>query len=185
MESIQLTSDIIREIRITSFIETIGATFIGALLAFIFSFILFLIQVWIKERLRLKKLKTNLISEIEFNLSFLEKYREDINDLIGRIQADDKEVYFNMRSHKLQRSFITQYFTEGLLYEKLTADEIDDLDSILGFFTDTTNRLGWEKLDQFRSGDITKAKARSHFKYDLDKIKEAESILLVIKEKYQ
>lgn len=152
------------------------ATFIGALLAFIFSLFLFLLQEKLRENARIKKLKSSLTREINYNLSFLDKYKSEIDDLIGKIQVDDKQVYTIMQYHRFQRLFLQQAFVEGILYEKIP-DDIDKLASIFEWFSDNTNSFGWQIINGYREGTVTQAAAREHFKYDLNKLKEAIELL--------
>lgn len=163
--------------------QQIVATFIGAFFAFLFSLVLFYLTEWLRNKIANKNLIKNLQSELDYNISFLEKYREDFDMMLGRIAADNKQVFMIFRFYKLQRLFTLGAFNKGLLYQYLTVDEIAELDAMLTYFNTATDANTRNTLDKFMKGIITKQDAHRFFEYDKKQIGKYIKFLKSLKEK--
>lgn len=114
-----------------NFCQNVLSTFIGVILGFIFSIVLFyLTQRWTKSTKK-KSLEKNLVKEFEFNDRYLKKILDDLKKAIEKITVNDKNVFYYFNYVNYQRLFINSYFQEGYLYEKLEPDDINLIDTIL------------------------------------------------------
>lgn len=145
-------------------------TFVGALLAFIFSiFLFYLTEKWKSSRAN-KNLSTNLQREFDYNIQFLETYKSDFEKLVRAVGADTKDPPIIFRFYKLQRLFILEAFNKGLLYQYLNADDISEVDAMLTYFDNVTDRMACGNLSNFNNDTITKQATLKVFEYDKDQI---------------
>ena len=146
------------------------STFIGALLAFIFSICLFyLTEKWKSTRAN-KNLNTNLQREFDYNIQFLESYKSDFEKLVRAISSNNKFPLIIFRFYKLQRLFILEAFNKGLLYQYLDVDDINDLDIMLNYFNNTSDTLAWNTLGGYKNNTTTQQAALQSFEYNKDQI---------------
>ncbi|OGY23187.1 MAG: hypothetical protein A2172_02300 [Candidatus Woykebacteria bacterium RBG_13_40_15] len=159
------------------------STFVGAILAFIFSLTLFYLTERWRKNMNENDLLVSLKKEFEFNIEFLKAYKEDFDKMLRQIAADDKNIFTIFKFNKLQRLFISEAFQRGLLYKFLNSGEITDMDSMLNFFTYTTDNMAWNTLNGYKEGRIAKQVALSQFEWDNDQIKKYISVLENLKKK--
>jgi len=165
------------------FWEQIIATFIGALVAFIFSlFLFYLTEKWKNDRIN-KNLNKNLQKEFDFNVHFLEQFQADFEKMLRQITAKDTQIYTIFRFNKLQRLFILEAFEKGLLYQYLSADEINELDSMLNYFNNTSDQYSWGILNEYKVDVTTQQDALRKFEYDKDQIERYLNLQKTLKNK--
>lgn len=153
-----------------TFEQQIFSTFIGALAGFIFSiFLFYLADKWKASRIN-KNLSANLQKEFDYNINFLESYKQEYEKLIRQVTANDKEIFTIFRFNKLQRLFLQEAFNKGLLYKHLTSDEINDLDLMLSYFTDSMNQLHLMYLDEYKSDKTTQQISLKRFEFNRELI---------------
>ncbi|MCL5093883.1 MAG: hypothetical protein M1355_02035 [Patescibacteria group bacterium] len=150
--------------------QYLSATFFGSIFGFTFSITLYYLTEKIKNNEEKKKVLSNLIKEIDFNISFLESYKEEFDKMLRKITVDDKNIYTIFKFDKLQRLFIFDSFNRGILYDFLMADEISELDSMLSYFSASTNNFASNTLSNYKEGNIDKSQALSNFEYDKEQI---------------
>lgn len=114
-----------------TFIQQVVASFIGTTFGFIFSIILFLITWLIKTYLDKKTLKKHLKREYEYDVSLLQEWIDEIDKILRKITANDKQIFSFIRYTYFQRSFIQEAFRSGLMYNSLNNEEISNLNTIL------------------------------------------------------
>ncbi len=145
-------------------------TFIGALLAFIFSiFLFYLTEKWKSSRAN-KNLSTNLQREFDYNIQFLESYKSDFEKLVRAVSSNNKFPLIIFRFYKLQRLFILEAFNKGLLYQYLDADDINQLDTMLNYFNNISDTMAWNTLNGYKNNIITQQSALETFEYGKDQI---------------
>ncbi|MFA5173447.1 MAG: hypothetical protein WC435_03570 [Candidatus Paceibacterota bacterium] len=161
------------------------STFIGALSAFIFSiFLFYLTEKW-KNKLANKNLGDCLQKEIDYNIIFLEKYKEDYEKMLRQISANDKQIYTVFRFEKLQRLFLQEAFNKGILYKHLNTEQISEVDNMINFFGYSTNNLAWSILNGFKGNTSTQSDTLRKFEWDKDQIDKYINLLKTLKEKFK
>jgi len=168
-----------------TFFEQVLATFIGALAAFVFSLVLFYLQEKFKEGKNGKTLMSNIKKECDFNVIFLEDFKDQFDKFLRKISANDKSAFLPLKFEKVQRLFISKAFNEGLLYDSLKAEELQELDSMLDYFSQSTNNFFWTRLQAFCSGKTDAAAALPGFEFDKEKIQKYINFQKLIKEKFK
>lgn len=149
-----------------TFWEQTSSTLIGVIAGFIFSIVLFyLTERWKNSRIN-KDLSNNLQKEFDFNINFLENYKDDFDKLIRKITANDKQVFTIFRFDKLQRLFILEAFNKGLLYKYLTSEEINDLDSMLNYFLPAMNQVHYTYSEDYKTGKRTQVDSLGLFEFN-------------------
>lgn len=166
-----------------TFGEQIIATFIGAISAFIFSIALFYFtEKWRNSTVN-KNLRDNLQKEFEYNIAFLEEYKSDFEKLLRKVTANDTQIYTIFRFYRLQRLFILEAFNRGLLYQYLTPEDINNLDSMLNYFSNVQDQLEWDRLRKFIEGTLNQQEALRSYEYDKEQIEKYINVQKTLKEK--
>jgi len=158
-------------------------TFIGALVAFIFSISLFYLTEKWKRSIANKDLNKNIQKESEYNLEYLSRQKTNIDDAINDVAANNRYLRFIPYFYKLQRQFILEAFNKGLLYSYLDTNEINGLDSMLTYFSHSTDRIVMDRLSAFKTNSITQAEMLLTLRYDKNQVIKYQSILENIKNK--
>jgi hypothetical protein len=153
-----------------TFCEQTVSTFIGAFVAFIFSIALFYFTEKWRNKTSRKVSISNLLHEIEYNIRFLKDYKDDFEKMIRQITVGDAEIHTMIRHYKLQRLFLQDAFSQGLLYQYLTSEDINDLDTMLNYFSIEINRRGWNMLNDYRNKKVDQKDALSYFQFDVEQI---------------
>ncbi len=166
-----------------TFKEQILATLIGVVAGFIFSITMFYLTEWLKRNRREKSIMKNVVKELEFNLAFLEEYKEDIEKLLRQIAANANDVLAAFRSYRLQRTFVQEAFYAGLLYEKLDIEDISQIDTMLTYFTTPTDQLAYKDLDAYNSNNIDQNVALQKFEFMKGEVERYCKLMNKIKEK--
>ena len=166
-----------------TFWEQTLSTLIGVIAGFVFSIIVFyLTERWKNSRVN-KNLSANLQKEFEFNINFIEKYRTEFEKLIRKVSANDKQPFIVFRFNRLQRLFILEAFSKGLLYKHLSADEINELDLMLSYFTIAMDQLHYNYLDEYKIGKCTQADSLAKFEFNKEEIDKYLKLTKTLKEK--
>ncbi len=166
-----------------TFEQQIVDTFIGALAGFIFSISLFyLTEKWKNNRVN-KDLSDNLQKELEYNSNFIEGYKEDFEKLIRKITANDRQIFTIFRFNKLQRLFLLETFNKGLLYKYLSADEINNLDAMLDYFTTPMNQIHYGYVEDYRNNTVLQRISLQRFEMNKDLLEKYFKLVKTLKEK--
>lgn len=166
-----------------TFVEQITATFIGAISAFVFSIALFYLTEKWKNSTVNKNLRENLQKEFEYNIAFLEEYKSDFEKLLRKITANDTQIYTIFKFYRLQRLFILEAFNRGLLYQYLTPEDINNVDSMLNYFSNVQDQLEWDRLGKFKEGTLNQQEALRSYEYDKEQIEKYINVQKTLKEK--
>jgi hypothetical protein len=153
-----------------NFLQQITATFIGALSAFIFSILLFYLTEKWKNSSNKKDLCQNIQKELDYNISFLEKYKDEFEKLLRKITANDKNPYIYFRFSKLQRLFITEGFNKGLLYNSLDIEDLTKFDDLLNHASLGIDQWAINELDSYKNDSKTQAQSLASFEFEKDNI---------------
>jgi hypothetical protein len=167
------------------FWPTLLSTFFGAFLAFIFSIILFYITTKFGASNQKSKLERNLLNELEYNEHYLKRVLGDLQKYIEKITVDDKQLYCVFNFSQYQRLFISQYFQQGLLYEKLSPDDINQIELILSHFTQNGESWLYGHVERWKKGELPQKEALSVFSYERDQLNLYLKFITAIKNKIQ
>lgn len=148
--------------------EQAATVFIGAFLAFIFSIVVFYLTEYVKRKKDRNDVLKNVYREIRFNLNQLDKYKQELDRFVQKVIANDLSVYHTFRFEKIQRPFMLTAFNKGILYEILTDEEINTIDTMLTFFDESTNAYLQSRLNEFKAGNITASEMLSTLQYNID-----------------
>lgn len=168
-----------------NFFERALPAFIGALLAFIFSILLFYITEKVKANKVKADLEDNLSREIQFNLNMLEKMKIELERLIQDVSANNTDIFPVFKFDKYQRTFLLDAFNQGLLYKKLTDDEINTVDSMLGYFFSTTNDFLRDMIESFKTGETKPANMLNLLRYNVDEVVRYTDFLKLIQSRFK
>jgi hypothetical protein len=164
-----------------SFFRQALPVFIAALLAFIFSILLFYLTESLKRRNGKRELEENVSREVQFNINFLDKMKIELDRLTQNVSANDVTILPVFKFDKFQRTFLAEAFNKGLLYQKLSDDEINTVDSMFGYFFSTTNEYLARMVVDFRTGDMTAAQMLPVLRYNIDEtIKYIDFLKLIL-----
>lgn len=130
--------------------------FLPALLAFIFSIILFYLTKLVSNTLEKRRLEGNLINEFELNALLLKNLLRELEHLeylsFRNIAKNDKPittpVYTNYR-----RFFTETFFMKWFLYEKLEPNDINKIDRILNAMNIEHQNYIRDKIAEWKTGD--------------------------------
>jgi hypothetical protein len=167
-----------------STIEQAIPIFIGSMLAFVFSIALFYITRRVRTSQERKDLSNNVSREISFNINFLEKLKIQIERQIQDVSANNKKIWPIVKFDKLQRVFILSAFDKGILYEELTDDEINTVDSMVGFFFRTTNDFMRATIDDFKAGKAKASDVIEVLRFNLDEVVRYTDFLKLIQTRF-
>lgn len=153
-----------------TFGQQIISTFIGVLSGFILSIILFyLTEKWKNSKVN-KDLASNLQRELNYNINFLERYKAEFEKLVRKVAANDKPIVTIFRFRSLQKLFIIEAFSKGLLYKYLTPEKINELDEMLNYFTINMDQIHFNYSEQYNSGKTTQQISLQRFEFNKDEI---------------
>jgi len=156
-----------------TFKEQIIATFIGSLLAFIFAIILFLITNRLTAKKARKSYKKLLKREFSYNIELLQKWLNEINDTLGKISADDKNIFKYFKYTYFQVYFLNECFKYGIVYELFKKDkDIAKLNAMLGFFSIGGEQLINNTITSWKTNQIDKKAITTKMQYEKTKIDE-------------
>lgn len=102
-----------------TFTEQITSTFIGSILGFGFAIGLFYVTQTIKTNRKTKNLIDNLLNEVTYNITILDKWIEDI-ELRRRWLSRSEKTFNPIRKHSeiIQIHFLNRSIEEGILYDR-------------------------------------------------------------------
>lgn len=145
-------------------------------------FLFYLTEKWKNSRIN-KDLSSNLQKEFDYNINFLEGYKEEFEKLVRQVTANNKQVFTIFRFSKLQRLFILEAFNKGLLYKHLTSDEINDLDAMLNYFTGSMDQVHIMYLEQYKNGNSIRSESLGRFEFSKGLIEKYLKLTKTLKEK--
>ncbi len=167
------------------FQEQIIATFIGALSGFIFSIAVFYITEKIRQANYNSNLAKNIQKEADFNVSLLDTIKEEIDELLRKISANDAgHIYTIFKYDQLQKNFLQQALWNGYLYEKLETEDIYKVQEMWSFFMPSSNQFDIGNVELLKSGQMTQADALNRFEYVKKKIIEFKKFNKDLKKKF-
>lgn len=149
-----------------NFWQQAAATFIGALSGFIFSIALFYVTEKVKQHSYADNLEKNLQKELDFNLSLLETIKDEIDELLRKITANDAQHIFTIfKYEQLQKNFLQQAFWNGTLYNKLTPEKVYKVQEMWNFFTFDTTQFDMNNVATFQRGQNSQLDTLSRFEF--------------------
>ncbi len=172
-----------------SFFQNLFSTFLGAVLGFIFSIILFHIVEDKKEKKTKKTLIRSLKKEFEFNIYLLKKLKDDISKIIEKVNGDNHEIYIYLKYNEFQTFFLQRYFQLGYMYDNFSPEDISIINNLLNRYNLTMTNLINQKISQWNQKELNKAKLNNELTTEKDfieeDIKNLESLYGKIKEEKQ
>ncbi|MFZ5424379.1 MAG: hypothetical protein ACOZAO_01130 [Patescibacteria group bacterium] len=135
---------------------TLISSVVGALLGFFSSLAIFYIQERWKDNYQQKQLLNNFKRELSFNIRFFNQYKKDLQDLLNKIEADEKISFFTFNHHKIQKIFLLKALNLGILYDPLEPKDVVEIDYMLTFFSQASNEIAKTTLNAYTRGNIEK-----------------------------
>jgi len=156
-----------------TFKEYAIATFIGSFSAFVLAIILFLITNWLTAKKVRKSYKKLLKREFSYNIELLQKWLNEITDVLGKISADDRNIFNYFKYTYFQVYFLNESFKLGIVYELFKKDkDISQLSDMLGFFSVGGEQLMNNHITSWRTNQIDKKTITTKIQYEKTKIGE-------------
>lgn len=166
-----------------TFEQQIISTFIGALAGFIFSiFLFYFTEKWKNSRIN-KDLSNNLQKEFDYNINFLDGYKDEFEKLIRKITANDRQIFTVFRFKKLQRLFILEAFNKGLLYKYLNSEDINELDAMLDYFNSSMDQVHYGYIENYINNKAPQQNSLQMFEFNRDQIIKYLKLSKILKEK--
>lgn len=153
-----------------NFYQQIIASLIGTFVGFVFSIVLFYLTEKWKSAHTNKNLSSNIQRELQYNVDFLNGYKDEFEKMLRQVTANTKPVYLIFKHSKLQRLFILEAFQKGLLYKYLTVDEINNMDVMINYFLPYRDQALNQILSSYNSGQNTAQSALATLEWDRDQI---------------
>lgn len=152
------------------FKEQILASFIGTFFGFVFAILLFFITNKMIEIRNRRILYRHLKREVEYDISLIQEWIDEIDKVLRKITAKDLNVFSYLKYSYFQRSFIQQAFISGIMYNKLNNEEISQLNTILSHcdinFEGYVNSL----ITQWKSSTIEQKEVLTNFEFEKDSL---------------
>jgi len=139
-----------------TFGQNIVSTLIGTVSGFIFAVVLFYITEHRKQKSEKVNLIKNLKREFKYNLSLISNWIDEYDKILRKITADDFQVYPSLRYTYFQRYFVQMSFGHGILYDKLTDEEVSSLNAILLHFDSADEQYIQNLINRWKDSTIDK-----------------------------
>ena len=175
---------VLHNVIMEEFIKQAAPIFSAALLAFMFSLVIFYVTERLKRKTERKEMLRNVYREIRFNLNFLDKYKIELDRLVQKVIANDQNVSHFFKFGKLQRTFLLNAFDKGLLYEVLTDEEINTIDSMIGFFFKDTDNFLASKLSEFKDSEVTTSDMLHRLQWNIDELIRYRDFIALIQSRF-
>lgn len=111
--------------------QQVGASFMGTFFGFIFALILFFVTNNLISRRNKKNLRKHLKRELEYDISLISEWIEEIGKILRKVTSSDLKVFSYLQYSYFQSYFMQEAFKTGLMYNSLDNDDISQLNRIL------------------------------------------------------
>ena len=121
--------------------------------------------------------------ELDHNLSLLSKWTADVEKLLRQVASDDRSVYSFFMYTNFQRSFIQQAFALGIIYERLSDEDVSTLNNVLLHFDQGIMAHLNGSVKQWQNATISKADMSKRFEFELQEINKMSEQLMHLRAK--
>ena len=170
-----------------TFKEQIIASCIGTFFGFIFAIVLFFITNFIQQLLVKISFRAYLKREFKYNISLLKEWIDEIDKVLRKITAEDKQVYSYLKYSFFQRYFMQESFKLGIMYKLFDNEDIFSLNKVLLHCDIGMEQYVNSLIDRWKKGEIKRQEALDAFEFQKEELKEykkhLEKLLSVIKSK--
>ncbi len=160
-----------------TFGQQVLASFVGTTFGFIFAILLFLITSGIKSYLDKKTLRKHLKREIEYDISLLQEWIDEIDKILRKITANDQQVFSYLRYTFFQRFFMQEAFRSGIMYKSLNNEHISNLNTILLHFDIGIEQYINGTIQQWKTGQQPQKEALRQFEFEKEELKKYQKHL--------
>ncbi len=166
-----------------TFWQNMFSTFIGAVLGFAFSIVIYFIKTKMSNKSKKDNLEKSLLKELEYNDNFLNGLKNKLNKVIERVAINDKNVFHYFIYSTYSRYFMHAYFNEGYLFEKLSIDDITNINDIFMKMSEPYQQIINESIEQWKQGTLSQADLLGKLAYERDTMENYIKIVSLLKVK--
>jgi hypothetical protein len=153
-----------------TFGQQVVATFVGSTSGFVFGVALFILTERVRRRWQKGTVAKYVIREIKYDLSLLSTWAKQVAKILGQVAAEDKRVWEVLGYGKFQRTFIQQAFVSGVLYDRLSDEEIRGLEEVVSHFDLGLMNYFQSLISEWQNGEVAKLKMHQSFQFECDEI---------------
>jgi len=113
----------------------------------------------------------------------LNNFLSEIQKTITKITANDRQVYYYFKYSWVQRLFLQEAFRFGLLYDKLTNDDLSNLNAILLKFDIIGEGIINDKIKAWKENTISQQDMLKYIEFERDMLEEYIKNLKAIRDK--
>ena len=166
-----------------TFAQQVLASFIGTTFGFLFAILLFFITNAVKAHLAQKTLRKHLKREFEYDISLLQGWIDEIDKILRKITANDRNVFSYLRYTFFQQSFIQEAFRTGMMYNSLDDDDISLVNTVLMHCGFTFEQyMNWF-VAQWQGEQLAQQEALQKFEFEKEELARYKKQLRQILEK--
>ncbi|MDD5610950.1 MAG: hypothetical protein PHH69_05355 [Candidatus Omnitrophica bacterium] len=137
-----------------SFKELIWASFLGTFFGFISAVALSVITYFIQRRLANRVFKKHLKREFEYDINLLRNWIDEIEKILRKLAAKDKQIYYYIKYSDLARYFIDESFKLGLIYNLFNNEEVFNLNKLVTHCSLGTEQFINKKVIEYQNCPI-------------------------------
>lgn len=149
-----------------TFYEQLLASFIGTAFGFGFAILLFFRTNAIKTHFAKKTLHKHVKREIEYDISLIQEWINEVDGILRKVTAKDPEVYNYLKFTFFQRYFFLQEaLKKGIMYDALDNEDISHLSTILLHYDFGTQQFINSSIQQWKDQQITQQNVLRIFEF--------------------
>lgn len=156
---------------------------LGSFFGFLFAIVLFLITTFIQNRNKKNGALQLLRWEMRLNLSLLEKWLAEINDIEKRVIAGDTLVYFTPRYQDFSSVFLADAFKGGSLLNYYTEEDWTEMVDAFRHFVPGTAQFLSDKIEVWRQTPTDTKDAIGTLQFEKGNISKYQKVLRRMTEK--
>lgn len=138
------------------FWEQVLATFFGATFGFLFSLVLFYVREWRKNKAIKNSVLEAFRRETQYNRKLFERWEKALQRVQAKVAADDRTIVEYIGYTEFLRSFLDAAFREGILFERVDNDFLQDISQMLTLVSLIQEQLINQKIIQWNLQQVTK-----------------------------
>ena len=150
---------------------------------FVLALLLFYVQERLRSGIKRRQTKAYCLKEITYDITLFETLIETTNRVKQEIAVGNQTVYFDFSPSNVLYKFTADAHAEGILFDKLDAEEIAKYNSELSFFDQNLTNYISSKITEYQNGQLNAADMISTIQWVEDKAKETIKTLRSIRKK--
>lgn len=167
------------------FYQQLFFTCTASILGFCFALFLFFLQNKCQDKKNEKALVRNLIFEVKYNIHYLQKCLEQINECIEKVAEDSTDTYLNIDYNFIGRYHTKRFYNEGLISKYFIPENVRNWNIYMDELGESNHKYISEEIEKWRDGLTIKSKVlkeleeeKGHIQYG---IHYSEWVLLKLK----